>query len=107
MTIKESKSYQLIFSEEDARLIDTLIRERVGNRKISEIMDDMNYVQDWYCGMFSLARKSRRIGVPATLNYDEENVLKGLISWAYNDGKHKEYKELLEGMSNALKATRY
>lgn len=106
MNIKETKSYSVMFTKEDAKLIDALVREQVGSRTIASILDEFSYVFECYRSLFNLISKVYNVGSYATLTYDETRSLVSLLSNAYNDGKHEDKKEQIKGICDAIDTIR-
>ena len=104
MKTKEVKNIQIQFSIEDRKIIDRLIRKRVGKVTIQKILDEYSYVFDWYLGMFTLIRKMAS-GMWVSLDYNEYNVLASLISEAYNSDDEPE-KEAIKAIADAIDAQR-
>lgn len=106
MMIRETKTYTLTFSAEDAKLIDTLIREQVGSRTIESILNDFSYVFNTYRALFTLIPKVYHVGNYVTLDYEERNVLTSFLSKAYNDGKHEELRDQIKEICDAIDVLR-
>ena len=104
MKTKETKDIRIQFSLDDRKIIDRLIRQKVGKVTIQKILDEYSYVFDWYLGMFTLIRKMAS-GMWVSLDYNEYNVLASLISEAYNSDDEPE-KESIKAIADAIDAQR-
>lgn len=102
MKTKEVKSIQIQFSLEDRKIIDRLIRKKVGKVTILKILDEFSYVFDWYLGMFTLIKKMTS-GMWVSLDYNEYHVLCNLISEAYNSDDEPD-KEAIKAIGDAIDA---
>ena len=106
MNIKETKSYTMMFSEEDVKMIDSLIREQVGDCTINRILNAFSCVFDYYCTLLNLIRKVCQIGCYNSYGNDEIRVLTDILSKAYNDGNHEQYKGRIKEICDAIDGLR-
>ena len=75
MNIRETKTYSMSFSKEEATLIDSLVREQVGKRTINSILDEYSYVINYYSALFTLVQKVYNVGSYNPFSSDEIRVL--------------------------------
>ena len=100
MHTREDKKITIMFDVEDRILIDRLIKEQVGGMTIGQIMEDMSYVLGWYKSLLNLVDKIRT-GWYTDLSLEEINVIKTLISKAYNNDSETE-KEAIKKIGDAI-----
>ncbi len=104
MKTKESTTISIIFDNDDRKIISRLVREQHGEITISGILDQMDYVFGWYVDLFGLLRKVSS-GNEIILSADEYNVLRDLISTAYNS-ENEPNKEALKAIADAMEVQR-
>lgn len=107
MNIRETKTYSMSFSKEEATLIDSLVREQVGKRTINSILDEYSYVINYYGALFTLVQKVYNVGSYNSFSSDEIRVLTDILAKAYNDGKHDASKEMIKEICDAIDLLRH
>ena len=101
METKKSVKVYVMFNREERVLIDKIVRKRVGNRTIEQILNEYSYVFDYYRKLFSLLPKvysGQWVDVT-----EEYHVLADIISKEYNDPEtDPKDKACLKRISDAI-----